>query len=47
MHIPPGFSSITAYFVVEDAEGFIKFLSTGLGGVEVLRYIDGVRVASA
>ncbi|NMM29045.1 MAG: VOC family protein [Glaciimonas sp.] len=47
MHIPPGFSSITAYFFVEEADDFIKFLVNGLGGVEVLRHMDGTRVANA
>jgi PhnB protein len=47
MHIPPGFSSITAYFFVEDADEFIRFLDNGLGGVEALRHMDGTRVANA
>lgn len=47
MHIPPGFSSVTAYFSVADADDFIKFLINGLGGVEVLRHMDGTCVANA
>ncbi|MGM0785247.1 MAG: VOC family protein [Pseudomonadota bacterium] len=46
MKIPPGFNSISAYFFVQDAESFIRFLVNGLGGVEVLRHMDGGRVAN-
>ena len=37
MYIPPGFSTVTPYFFVEDAEGFVSFLIDGLGGVETCR----------
>lgn len=37
MYIPPGFGTVTPYFVVQDAERFIEFLVIGLGGTEVLR----------
>ena len=37
MYIPPGFSSVTPYFFVDNAEGFVAFLLRGLGGTEVLR----------
>jgi PhnB protein len=47
MHIPPGFSAVTAYFFVSGADDFIEFLVNGLGGVEVLRHMDGARVANA
>lgn len=47
MNIPPGFNSITAYFFVDGADDFIEFLVNGLGGAEVLRHMDGDRVANA
>lgn len=47
MHIPPGFNSITAYFFVDGADDFIEFLVNGLGGTEILRHMDGDRVANA
>ena len=55
MYIPPGFSTVTPYFFVRDAEDFIAFLIDGLGGVEVCRTMrpDGkvanvqVRIGSA
>ncbi len=34
MYIPPGFNTVTPYFFVENAEGFIEFLVGGLGGTE-------------
>lgn len=37
MYIPPGFSTVTPYFFVEDAEGFVSFLIDGLGGIETCR----------
>jgi PhnB protein len=37
MYIPPGFSTVTPYFFVDDAEAFIAFLIAGLGGTEVGR----------
>lgn len=47
MHIPPGFNTVTPYFVVDDAAGFIEFLVAGLGGTEILRHMDGERIANA
>ena len=37
MYIPPGFNTVTPYFFVKDAEGFIAFLVQGLGGIETCR----------
>lgn len=37
MYIPPGFSTVTPYFFVKDAEAFISFLVNALAGEEVLR----------
>ena len=37
MYIPPGFTTVTPYFIVVDAINFIEFLVDGLGGEEVLR----------
>ncbi len=37
MHIPPGFSAVTPYYFVLDAERFVAFLIDGLDGVEMLR----------
>ena len=47
MRIPPGFNTVTPYFFVEDAAGFLDFLVRGLGGEEVLRHLDGERIANA
>jgi PhnB protein len=47
MHIPPGFNTITPYFFVDGAVGFIDFLVVGLGGTEILRHMDGDRIANA
>ena len=48
MYVPPGFSTITPYFFVKDADQFVEFLVKGLGGTEVLRTLrpDG-RIANA
>jgi PhnB protein len=48
MFVPPGFGTVTPYFFVADADGFVQFLSAGLGGTEVLRTLrpDG-RIANA
>jgi PhnB protein len=47
MYIPPGFNTVTPYFFVENAEGFVSFLMNGLGGVETCRTLrpDG-RIAN-
>lgn len=44
MYIPPGFTTVTPYFIVENAESFVQFLIHGLGGVEKLRSLrpDGL-----
>jgi PhnB protein len=47
MRIPPGFNTVAPYFIVEDAAGFIEFLVRGLGGEEILRHLDGGRIANA
>lgn len=47
MHIPPGFNTVTPYFIVDGAAGFIDFLVAGLGGTEILRHMDGERIANA
>ena len=47
MRMPPGFNTVTPYFILEDAAGFIEFLVRGLGGEEVLRHLDGERIANA
>jgi PhnB protein len=47
MYIPPGFSTITPYFLVKDAERFVEFLVNAFGGIEELRSLrpDG-RIAN-
>ena len=47
MRMPPGFNTVTPYFILEDAAGFIDFLVRGLGGEEILRHLDGERIANA
>ena len=47
MHIPPGFNTVAPYFVVNGAAEFIEFLVNGLGGTEILRQMDGNRIANA
>ncbi|NNF15685.1 MAG: VOC family protein [Gammaproteobacteria bacterium] len=47
MIIPPGFATITVYFIVRDAARFIEFLEDGLGGEEVLRSMRGTTIANA
>jgi hypothetical protein len=37
VYIPPDFSTITPYFFVAEAEGFVAFLVDGLGGKGVCR----------
>ena len=39
MLIPPGFNTVTPYFMVNDAVALVRFLIDGLGGVEVLRHL--------
>lgn len=47
MRIPPGFHSVTPYHFVDGAPAFLAFLVEGLGGTEVLRHLDGERIANA
>lgn len=44
MSIPPGFNTVTPYCFVADAEGFVRFLVHGLGGIETCRTLrpDGL-----
>lgn len=37
MYLPPGFNTVTPYFIVKDAELFVSFLIDGLGGEETCR----------
>ena len=48
MYVPPGFGTVTPYFFVRNAEGFVAFLVSGLGGTETLRTVrhDG-KIANA
>ena len=48
MHIPPGFHTVTPYFLVKDADLFVEFLIHGLGGSELSRNLrpDG-KIANA
>lgn len=47
MYVPPGFTTVTPYCFVTDAERFVRFLVEGLGGVETCRSLrsDG-RIAN-
>jgi PhnB protein len=47
MHIPPGFNTVTPYFFVERAGDFLQFLVQGLDGKEILRHMNGNRIANA
>jgi len=48
MRIPEGFTTITPYFFVEDAEKFVEFLKAAFGGVEVGRSVrDDGKIANA
>lgn len=47
MFIPPGFNTVTPYFFVAGAARFLEFLVNGLGGTEILRHVDGERIANA
>ncbi len=47
MRIPPGFNTVTPYFFVDGAAGFLDFLVRGLDGVEIGRHMDGERIANA
>ena len=47
MLIPPGFNTVTPYFFVERAGDFLQFLVQGLEGKEILRHMNGDRIANA
>ena len=47
MRIPPGFNTVTPYFFVEGAAGFLEFLIQGFGGEEIARHLNGGRIANA
>lgn len=47
MRIPPGFNTVAPYFFSSDAPRLLTFLVEGLGGEEVLRHMDGDRIANA
>ena len=47
MLMPPGFNTVTPYFFVTDAEAFVAFLVTGLGGTEILRHMRDNQIANA
>ena len=47
MHIPPGFNTVAPYIFVNDASACVDFLVNGLGGTEILRHLDGSRIANA
>jgi PhnB protein len=37
VYIPPGFNTVTPYYFVNNAESFVSFLISGLGGEETCR----------
>jgi PhnB protein len=47
MRIPPGFNTVAPYLFADNAGRLLQFLVQGLGGVEVLRHLDGDRIANA
>ncbi|MEO8279803.1 MAG: VOC family protein [Ideonella sp.] len=47
MLTPPGFNTVTPYFFMSDAAGFLNFLVDGLGGTEIGRHLNGDRIANA
>ena len=48
MYVPPGFGTVTPYFFVSDAEAFVEFLVSGLGGTRSIQTLrpDG-KIANA
>ena len=46
MHVPPGFNTVTPYVFIEGAARFMEFLVQGLGGIEILRHMNGDRIAN-
>jgi PhnB protein len=47
VRIPPGFNTVAPYFFTADAPQLVRFMVEGLGGIEVLRHMDGDRIANA
>jgi PhnB protein len=47
MKIPPGFNTITAYLIANDAPALIDFLVQGLGGKEILRHLHEGKIQHA
>jgi PhnB protein len=47
VHIPPGFNTVTPYFIVNQAADLVAFLVHGLGGVEIGRHMEDGRIANA
>ena len=47
MRIPPGFNTVTPYLFVDRADQLLTFLVHGLGGTELLRHMNGDRIANA
>jgi PhnB protein len=46
MHVPPGFNTVTPYVFIDGAARFMDFLVRGLGGIEILRHMNGERIAN-
>lgn len=46
MTTPAGFATVTPYYIVKDGEGFVRFLTEGLGGTELGRSMQGDRIAN-
>lgn len=47
MRIPPGFNTVAPYLFSDHAEALLTFLVQGLGGEEILRHVEGGRIANA
>ena len=47
MRIPPGFNTITPYLFADRADQLLEFLVRGLDGKELLRHMNGDRIANA
>ena len=47
MFVPAGFHTVAPYFLTVDAEVLLRFMVEGLGGIEVLRHMDGLRITNA
>lgn len=46
VRIPPGFNTVAPYFFANNAQKLVRFLVEGLGGEEILRHMDGDRIAN-